>query len=71
LEISSLFDTFFFFKDFFVFSSINPLEKGIIEGDNPVYDLKKKSVDFFSKVLIFPRVGLFEIAAQSWMVNSI
>jgi hypothetical protein len=41
---------------------LNPLEKGIKEGDNPV--LNESLASFISKNLD-PRVGLFGIAAQS------
>jgi len=45
----------------------SPLEKGIMEGENPVPDLILDMV----KCYVFLRVGLFENATQSWVVNSI
>jgi len=43
------------------------LERGIKEGDNPVLNTLAQR----GHVLVFSRVGLFENAAQSWVVNSI
>jgi len=57
--------TLFFFKDFFVFSSINPLEKGIIEGDNPVYDLKKKVSIFSLKCWFFLESGCLRLQPKA------
>jgi len=52
-----------------------------MEGDNPVHDLiesisrfmgdKKRKYYTLKLCCYFPRVGLFENAALSWVVNSI
>jgi len=46
---------------------INPLEKGIKEGDNPVHDRAffRINISYVWHMMGFWRVGLFENAAQN------